>query len=109
MNSNDRRIPPGPDDKYKVGEDLLGWMDRHFKTFGDTYKASVYGATIYATRDVEIAHHILVENWQNYVKGPNITRVALLLGNGLMVSKGSLWKRQRRMIQPAFNQELVAK
>lgn len=109
MDANERRIPPGPDDKYKVGEDLLGWMDRHFKTFGDTYKASVYGATIYATRDVEIAHHMLVENWQNYVKGPNITRVALLLGNGLMVSKGNLWKRQRRMIQPVFSQESVAK
>jgi enediyne biosynthesis protein E7 len=52
---------------------------------------------------------MLVENWQNYVKGPNITRVALLLGKGLMVSKGNLWKRQRRMIQPAFTQESVAR
>lgn len=108
MNANERRIPPGPDDKYKVGEDLLEWMDRHFRTFGDTYKASVYGATIYATRDVDVAQHVLVENWQNYVKGQSIARVALLLGNGLMVSKGNLWKRQRRMIQPAFNQESVA-
>lgn len=108
MNANERRIPPGPDDKYKVGEDLLEWVDRHFRTFGDTYKASVYGTTIYATRDVDVAQHVLVENWQNYVKGQSIARVALLLGNGLMVSKGKLWKRQRRMIQPAFNQESVA-
>ncbi|HZC23277.1 MAG TPA: cytochrome P450, partial [Candidatus Binatia bacterium] len=108
MDANERRIPPGPDDKYKVGEDLLGWMDRHFKTFGDTYKATVFGATIYATRDVEVARHVLVDNWQNYVKGQSIARVALLLGKGLMVSKGNLWKRQRRMIQPAFTQESVA-
>jgi cytochrome P450 len=108
MDGNERRIPPGPEDKYKVGEDLLEWMDRHFKTFGDTYKASVFGATIYATRDVEVAHHVLVENWQNYVKGQSIARVALLLGKGLMVSKGNLWKRQRRMIQPVFTQESVA-
>lgn len=108
MDANERRIPPGPADKYKVGEDLLEWMDRHFKTFGDTYKASVFGATIYATRDVEVARHVLVDNWQNYVKGQSIARVALLLGKGLMVSKGNLWKRQRRMIQPAFTQESVA-
>ena len=107
MNVNDARIPPGPQDKYIVGENLLEWMDRHFRAFGDIYKASVYGTSIYATRDVDVAYHVLVENWQNYVKGQSIARVALLLGNGLMVSKGDLWKRQRRMIQPAFNQEAV--
>ena len=101
------RIPPGPEEKYRNTDDLLNWMGRQFEKFGDTYKASVYGTSIYATRDVAFAHHVLVENWQNYVKGQGIKRVALLLGNGLMVSKGELWKRQRRMIQPAFNHESV--
>jgi cytochrome P450 len=101
------QIPPGPQEKYRVTDDLLDWMSHQFSTFGDIYKASVYGTSMYATRDVEFAHHVLVENWQNYVKGQGIKRVALLLGNGLMVSKGELWKRQRRMIQPAFNHESV--
>lgn len=108
MNVTQKRIPPGPEEKYRVGEDLLEWMGRQFRTFGHTYQASVYGANIYVTRDVDIANRVLVENWQNYVKGQSIARVALLLGNGLMVSKGELWKRQRRMIQPAFTQESVA-
>jgi cytochrome P450 len=82
-------------------------MGRQFRIFGDIYKASVYGTSVYAIRDVEFAHHVLVENWQNYVKGQLIKRVALLLGTGLMVSKGDLWKRQRRMIQPAFNHESI--
>ena len=107
MEVKHERIPPGPEEKYRNTDDLLDWMDRQFKQFGDIYKASVYGASMYATRDVEFAHHVLVENWQNYVKGQGIKRVALLLGNGLMVSKGELWKRQRRMIQPAFNHESV--
>jgi len=101
------RIPPGPQEKYGVTDDLLDWMSRQFKIFGDIYKASVYGTSVYAIRNVEFAHHVLVENWQNYVKGQSIKRVALLLGNGLMVSHGDLWKRQRRMIQPAFNHESI--
>src|SRR5258708_23366063 len=100
-------IPPGPQQEYRTTEDLLDWMSRHFSTFGDIYKASVYGTSVYAIRNVEFAHHVLVENWQNYVKGQFIERVALLLGDGLMVSEGDLWKRQRRMIQPAFNHESI--
>lgn len=107
MEVRNGRIPPGPQEKYRATDDLLDWMDRQFRTFGDIYKATVYGTSMYATRDVEFAHHVLVENWQDYVKGQGIQRVALLLGNGLMVSKGDVWKRQRRMIQPAFNHESI--
>src|ERR1035438_8671537 len=105
MEGNYRRIPPGPQEDYKATDDLLDWMSRQFRVFGDIYKARVYGSSVYAIRDVEFAHHWRVEKWQNYVKGQLIKRVALLLGNGLMVSKGDMWKRQRRMIQPAFNHE----
>jgi cytochrome P450 len=103
------RIPPGPQEEYRVSEDLLNWMGRQFGTYGDIFKASMYGSSVYAIRNIEFAHHVMVENWQNYVKGQAIKRVALLLGNGLMVSKGDLWKRQRRMIQPAFNHESIGR
>lgn len=108
MNPPSRLVPPGPQEKYKTSEDLLKWMGRQFKLFGDTYKASVFGVDVYATRNVEFAQYVLVDNWHNYVKGQWIGRVALLLGKGLMVSKGDLWKRQRKMIQPAFNPDSVA-
>jgi cytochrome P450 len=101
------RIPPGPQEKYSVSDDLLDWMGHQFEIFGDIYKASIYETSVYAIRNVEFAHHVLVENWDNYAKGQIIKRVALLLGNGLMVSKGNLWKRQRRMIQPAFTHESI--
>jgi cytochrome P450 len=107
MEVKHKRIPPGPQAAYRTTDDLLDWMGRQFSLFGDIYKASVYETSVYAIRDVEFAYHVLVENWQNYVKGQMIGRVALLLGNGLMVSEGELWKRQRRMIQPAFNHESI--
>lgn len=98
-------MPPGPPEEYRASEDLLEWIGRQFVVYGDTYKASLYGSSTYVTRDVNFAQHVLVLNWQNYVKGQTIERVALLLGNGLMVSEGEFWKQQRRMIQPAFNYE----
>ena len=98
------RIPPGPTEDVQP-EDLLGWMGHQFKQFGDIYKASLYGTRVYAVRDLEFTNHVLVENSQSYVKGQFIKRVAILLGNGLMVSEGDLWKRQRTMIQPSFHRK----
>ena len=108
MDVERKLIPDGPSESYRRTDDLLEWMGRQFATYGDIYKASVYGTTVYGVRDMDFAYHVLVENWQNYVKGQFIERVALLLGNGLMVSEGELWKRQRQMIQPAFHHKSVA-
>ena len=101
------KIPPGPPEAYQTADDLLDWMGEQFRNFGDIYKTSLYGTNVYVIRDLEFANHVLVENWQNYVKGQFIKRVALLLGNGLMVSEGELWKRQRRMIQPVFQSKSI--
>ena len=102
------RIPPGPGEKYDTRQNLLEWMGEQFRLFGDIYKASVYGTSVYVISDPDYVQHVLRENWQNYVKGQAIKRVALLLGNGLMVSEGAFWKTQRRMIQPAFQRKAVA-
>jgi cytochrome P450 len=102
-----RRIPPGPSEPFSGNEELLAWMGRQFTAFGNIYKASIYGASAYVIRDPEYAHHVLVRNWQNYVKGQNTKRVGFLLGNGIVVSEGELWKTQRRMVQPAFHRSAI--
>lgn len=56
-----------------------------------------------------LAEHVLVTNVKNYVKqtrGYDMLRIAL--GNGLVTSEGSFWKRQRRIAQPAFHRERLA-
>jgi cytochrome P450 len=102
-----KSIPHGPAERYDSSEDLLTWLGRQFKQFGDIYRASIYGTNVYVISAPELVEHVLLKNWQNYPKGLAIKRIALLLGNGLMVSKGEVWKRQRRMIQPAFNRSAI--
>jgi cytochrome P450 len=101
-------MPPGPSKRYKTDEDLLSWTGRQFKRFGDIYKATIYGSNVYVTRAPDHAERVLRENWQNYVKGQAIKRVALLLGDGLIASEGELWKHQRRLVQPAFHRKAIS-
>ena len=109
MSTDGGRIPTGPSEPFTTGENPLGWMGHQFERFGDIFKAVVYGTNVYVVRNPVYAEHVLRRNWQNYVKGQAIKRVAFLLGSGLMASEGALWKKQRRMIQPAFHRDVVDK
>ena len=53
-------------------------------------------------------HHVLVENHENYWKGDLFSRARFLFGNGLVVNEGESWRRQRRLMQPAFAHRRVA-
>jgi cytochrome P450 len=107
MTSVSSQIPSGPAEKYTPNQPLLNWMSDQFKRSGNSYRASIYGTSVYVSRNPHDAERVLRENWQNYTKGQANKRVAMLLGNGLMVSEGEFWKTQRRMIQPAFHRKTI--
>jgi cytochrome P450 len=100
-------IPRGPSVDYSPTEDLFGWIESNFKRYGDIYSARAYGTNIYVVSSPEYADHVLRKNWRNYKKGQAIKRIAMLLGNGLMVSEGETWKSQRQMIHPAFHHHAI--
>lgn len=54
------------------------------------------------------AQHVLVDKGQNYTKeSPLWEPLRSLLGNGLLVSGGTTWRRQRRMMQPQFHHQAL--
>ena len=108
MVTADVRIPPGPAEKYDTAEDLLSFIDQNHSRYGDIYKASIYGSPVYVISAPAYAEHVLLKNWQNYIrKGQAVKRIALSLGNGIISSNGEFWVSQRRMIQPAFNRNAI--
>jgi cytochrome P450 len=82
-----------------------------FAQYGDAFRvySPVTQAHIYVFSHPDHVRRVLVDNHQNYTKGIGIERVGILLGKGLMVSEGELWRRQRRMIQPAFHRDVIAR
>jgi cytochrome P450 len=53
--------------------------------------------------------HVLQANFANYRKGRGYNILKLSLGEGLLTSEGALWQRQRKMTQPSFQGQQVAR
>src|SRR5262249_7422534 len=51
---------------------------------------------------------VLVTKSRNFIKHFALRLTPLLLGNGLLLSEGDFYLRQRRMIQPAFSRARLA-
>lgn len=64
---------------------------------------------MYFTCDVELARYMLQKNQRNYNKSELQTRdLAKYIGHGLLTSNGDQWKRNRKLIQPAFYKKNLA-
>jgi cytochrome P450 len=62
-------------------------------------------------RHPEHIQEVLVTRAHEFEKprrGPTALRLRQLLGEGLLNSNGELWRKQRRLIQPAFRKERLA-
>jgi cytochrome P450 len=59
--------------------------------------------------DPALIRQVLVGNHTNYCKGVGFERVKMLLGNGIIVSDGEVWRRRRTMIQPGFSRANIAR
>jgi cytochrome P450 len=63
--------------------------------------------SVYLVSHPDYAQHVLVTNAKNYNKGPIMRGIRVALGDGLFTSDGELWRRQRRLMQPAFHQRQI--
>ncbi len=51
--------------------------------------------------------HVLLDNTGNYRKSPSYQVLRLILGEGLITSEGAVWRRQRKLAQPAFHHKAL--
>ena len=104
------RRPPGPEQPVTLGIDAetLQTLLSLQKDHGDMVSVEKpNGRLAYFVNDAAEVRRILTRRHARYVKGPGFERVKMLLGNGLIVSDGDVWRRSRTMIQPAFTRQSV--
>jgi cytochrome P450 len=71
---------------------------------GPVCYTKLLGKRIYFVNDAEYVKRILLDNLANYPKSATYrNNLRPFLGDGLLISEGDFWKRQRRLAQPAFH------
>jgi enediyne biosynthesis protein E7 len=110
-----RRDYPGPGPLAvpgllrKLWRDRLSLLTDAADEFGDVVRFAMGPKTIYFFNHPDHAKHVLADNASNYHKGMGLAQARhRILGEGLLTSEGDLWRRQRRLIQPAFRRDRLA-
>ena len=87
---------------------LPGWFIDRFllglhREYGDAASFFLMGELFVAVFTPEAVVDVTVREQHAFIKGVGFDRIKILLGNGIIVSEGEFWKRQRRLAQPAFH------
>ncbi len=107
-----REITPGP-----AGYPVLGVLPKMWggplqffveaaRQHGDVVRLELGPRRFYLLNHPDFIQHVLQDNYRNYRKG--YEQIEPLIGKGLVSSDGNLWRRQRRLMQPAFHRQRLA-
>jgi cytochrome P450 len=109
------KLPPGPKGNPFFGplvsesrRDPLNFTLRLAREYGDICAFRVGRERVYFVNSPEGVRDILVNHYDNFLKGRGRTRARQLVGQGLLLSEGDLHRRQRRLAQPAFHRQRIA-
>lgn len=104
---------PGPWNYPYVGQALPFWLDplgytlKLQRKYGDMVRYHVRGRPIYLLGHPDHVRYVFDRNPGNYRKSDFYDAVRPFFGNGLGLSEGEFWKRQRQTMQPAFHRERI--
>jgi cytochrome P450 len=105
---------PGPDGVPLLGvlarlaRDPVGLCMTARREYGPVVRLPVLGGEVYLLTEPDHVEQVLVHRNRNHWKGRLFNRADFLFGEGLVLTDGRQWQRQRRLMQPAFGHERVA-
>ncbi len=96
-------------DQYRLMQtDRLGGLRRFNESPGDIGRFAFVFGDVVLVNTPELVHEVLVTKAKSFEKSP-ILRGSLypLAGQGLFTSEGDLWRRQRKLMAPMFQQGAI--
>jgi cytochrome P450 len=104
-------LPPGPPSGLlglhlarRLRDEPLSFTTEICRQYGDVVSFRVGPIRLAVVNHPDLIREVLSARSKVFPKLPRQTRImGQIAGNGLIVSQGELWLRQRRLVQPAFH------
>lgn len=107
------KITGGPKPHFLLGsipemkKGAIEFLFRNAIDYGDMVPFYVGRNLSLQVNHPDLVEYIMIKNHKNYRKGDNYIRFEEYLGQGLPITHGEKWKKDRQMLQPSFNRELI--
>ena len=90
-------------------KDPFGFIKTSREKYGDIYTLDLGLTKVIVLNNPKHGKYILQDNVANYPKGGGFWKaIRDMLGNGLIVSEGEFWLKQRRLMQSEFHRQRIA-
>lgn len=90
----------------EYSQDPLGFMTRCAREFGEIVPLEFEGELHCLLSNPDHITEVLRDRL-SFIKGKQTRLLQGVLGNGLLVSEGDFWQRQRRLVHPVFHQQRI--
>jgi cytochrome P450 len=107
-----KRLPPSPigSSIRELIRDPLNFFQSLTTQYGDVVCYRPAPDPAYLINHPDYVRHVLLDNNRNYSKATfSNTVFNKTVGEGLLTSEGEVWRKQRRMMQPAFHHTRLEK
>lgn len=109
-------LPPGPQSRFfgldqlpKFSRDQqMATLEVYAREYGDVVRITFGGTQRFLIFSLEAAYQLLIDQPEKVVKARGQKQVfGEFTGNGLINSDGEFWKRQRKLVTPAFHAKRI--